>query len=322
MTSPTTPIVAPPRPARIAGRPVATLPVAPSAIARRPDSTVATAFTDADFHRLQAYVHAETGIRFAPTKRYFVDKRVQACIRESGLRDFASWFTELRLGRGDLRQRLVNQLTVNETYFLREDYQFDALVESVLPRVLAARRAAGDHGPIRIWSMPSSTGEEPYSVAITLLERWPAIATVDVEIVGADIDTNALAHARAGEFSARAVHRVPPALLGRYFTPLPGGRYRIVDDLRGAIDFRHVNINDSAQMRAQGRFDVVLCRNLLIYFDDLSRRRAADHLYGALRPGGFLFLGHSETMSRVSSVFVPRRLPQGIAYQRPAEGQP
>jgi len=269
---------------------------------------------DDDFDRFREFFYQETGILFGPTKRYFVDKRIAACIDLSGRGDFGRWFSDIRRGKDpDGMQVLISRLTVNETYFMRESYQFDALVSTVLPAVERARPGRS----VRILCLPCSTGEEPYSVALTLLERWPSLAHVDVEIVGADIDHNAVAAAKSGSYGPRSVQRIPPATRRRYFEDTGTGSLQISADLRAAVDFRIANVFDAAQMRAYRDFDVIFCRNMLIYFDTGSARQAVDNLFGALRPGGYLFLGHSESMSRISSVFDPVRLAEGIVYQRP-----
>jgi chemotaxis protein methyltransferase CheR len=283
----------------------------------------APVITDTDFDRFRDFFHGRTGIRFGDTKRYFVDRRLQACIAQAGETTFAGWFSSLRLGRDPaLLQSLINELTVNETYFLREDYQFDCLTTAVLPKVLTDRTLLGrSHEPLRILSLPCSTGEEPYSIALKLVEDWPEIDRVDVSIHGCDIDTDVLALARDGWYGRRSLQRVPPAWLARHFTPGGGGRYRISADIRGAIEFDLMNITDPHFARGMAPFDVVFCRNLLIYFDEHSARQATENLYSAMHPGGYLFLGHSESMSRISGIFAPRRFPQGMVYQRPARGQ-
>ena len=286
---------------------------------RSPEATL----SDANFERLRDYFYNHTGIHFTSAKRYFVDKRVASCISDSGEPTFGTWFAALRLGtRPDLSQQLINQLTVNETYFLREDYQFDSLLTSVLPRVMTARRRLGRGGPIRIMSLPCSTGEEPYSIALRLLEEWPLIDQVDVEIHAGDIDSAVLASARRGTYGARSLQRVPRAWRERYFQHIDGDQYQLTRMIRNAVTFFKVNVCDTAQMTAYADFDVIFCRNVLIYFDPLSCRRAAENLYGALRPGGYLFLGHSESMSRISPIFNPVRLPEGIAYERSTGAQP
>jgi chemotaxis protein methyltransferase CheR len=278
-------------------------------------SAATAGLSDAEFEKFRDYFYKRTGIQFTASKRYFVDKRIDNCIRNGGYGGFASWFAALRLSdSAELLQDLINQLTVNETYFLREDYQFDAMLNWVLPRVLTAR---GGRGPIRILSLPCSTGEEPYSIALRLLEEWDRINDVDVEIHGADIDSDVLDRAAHASYGERSLQRVPKPWLAKYFTPVGGDRYQLDDGIRGAVTLHKVNICDTPSMRPFRDFDVIFCRNVLIYFDELSSRRAAENLYGAMRPGGYLFLGHSESMSRISPIFTPTRLPEGIVYQRP-----
>jgi chemotaxis protein methyltransferase CheR len=272
--------------------------------------------TTADFDRFREFFYRRTGIQFLPNKRYFVDKRVLASILESGAPDFRSWFAQLRLDGNDrLLQDVINSMTVNESYFFRENYQFDCLVNSVLPLLTAGRSTA----PIRILTLPSSTGDEAYSIAIWLLEHWGRINEFDVEITGVDIDTHVVELARAGVFGDRALMHVDSILRSRYFTALGAGQYQIASDLRGAIGFTVANICEPREMQRLRDYDVIFCRNLLIYFDELSSRRAAENLYGALRPGGYLFLGHTESMSRISSIFKPLRFPDSTVYQRPKE---
>jgi chemotaxis protein methyltransferase CheR len=208
-------------------------------------------------------------------------------------------------------------MTVNETYFLREEYQFRCLTASILPELVAARPRS-EAAPFRIWSLPCSTGEEPYSIAIQLLGNWPDLARYDVQIIGSDIDSQVIARARAGRYDSRAVQHLSPALRQQHFTHLAEDRWQISDELRASVEFTPINLNDRRDMRRhQASFDVIFCRNLLIYFDDLSRRQAAEALFEALRPGGFLCLGHSESMSRISALFTIRKFPDAIVYQKP-----
>ncbi|MEN3276530.1 MAG: chemotaxis protein methyltransferase CheR [Massilia sp.] len=271
-----------------------------------------------DFQRFREYFYRKTGIHFEPSKRYFVDKRLCDRIAATGSSSFRDYFAMLRFeASGREWQALVNEMTVNETYFMREDYQFDCLVNEMLPELVAKKRA-GD--PLRIWVMPSSSGEEAYTIAMFLLERWPQLADWDVEIVSSDIDTRILAQAQAGLYSARAVQLLPAAWLQKYFTREQGS-YRICQMLRDAVAFTRVNLNEKAEVAAYRDFDVIFCRNLLIYFDDLSRRQAVEAFFDVLRPGGFIALGHSESMSRISSLFKVRKFPQAIVYQKPMEAQ-
>jgi chemotaxis protein methyltransferase CheR len=278
-----------------------------------PDYTI----TDEDFRQFREYFYRKTGIQFENSKRYFVDKRLVDRINATGSETFRNYFMRLRLGGGaggsEEIQALVNLMTVNETYFFREDYQFTCLVGSMLSEIVARKR---QRSPIRIWSIPSSSGEEAYTIAMHLLENWPGIDSWDVEIISSDIDTNILAHAKRGLYSPRSIQYVPKHLLAKYFKPAGDG-YQIADMLREAVEFTRVNLFEASDVRGYRGFDVVFCRNLLIYFDDLSRRKAAEILFDALVPGGFICLGHSESMSRISSLFAIRKFPETIVYQKP-----
>ena len=146
----------------------------------------------------------------------------------------------------------------------------------------------------------------------------PGIHQWDVEIISSDIDTKILAQARAGLYSERSVKHVPKAYMQKYFRHGAQG-YQLDDDLRSAVEFTRINLMEPADVRGYRNFDVIFCRNLLIYFDDLSRKQAAETFYDALNPGGFICLGHSESMSRISSLYKIRKFPEAIVYQKPLD---
>jgi chemotaxis protein methyltransferase CheR len=275
-----------------------------------------TAITDQDFRRFREFFYRRTGIFFDESKRYFVDKRLLERIEATSMERFQSYFTFLRFqASGEEMQLLTNSMTVNETYFVREEYQFQCLVGSILPDVVR-RKSICD--PIRIWCVPSSSGEEPYSVAMYLLERWAGIQTWDVEIVSSDIDTSVLNAARKGLYSARSVQHLSTQWLMKYFKKI-GEDYQIIDDLREAVEFTQVNLTEPSETARYRNFDVVFCRNLLIYFDDVSRKVATDTLFLALNPGGYLCLGHSESINRMSSLFQVCKFPEAIIYRKSLE---
>jgi len=277
-----------------------------------------TLISEDDFLKFQEYFYRKTGIQFDNAKRYFVDKRLIERIEATGSQSFRSYFTMLRFqASGEELQRLTNLMTVNETYFFREEYQFECLVKSLLPE-LTARRDKGR--PIRIWSIPSSSGEEAYSIAIYLLEFWKGLAEWDIEIISSDIDTKILGAARQGVYSARSIQNLPARVLTKYFKRTSEG-YQICMDLREAVEFTRVNLTEPGDTRSYRDFDIVFCRNLLIYFDELSRKTAAETFYDAMRPGGFLCLGHSESMSRISSIYKIRKFPEAIVYQKALEAR-
>jgi chemotaxis protein methyltransferase CheR len=272
--------------------------------------------SDQDFLQFREFFYRKTGILFEESKRYFVDKRLIERIEQTGCESFRAYFVMLRFQTsGEELQNLVNSMTVNETYFFREDYQFHCLVNSMLADILS-RRTHKD--PLRIWSVPSSSGEEAYTIAIFLLEYWSGLNDWDVEIISSDIDTEMITLARRGLYSPRSIQHVPPKFLQKYFRR-KGDHFQISDSLREVVEFSRVNIMDPGDIRHYRNFDVIFCRNLLIYFDDVSRKQAAESFYDALRPGGFVCLGHSESMSRISSLYRIRKFPEAIVYQKPWE---
>jgi chemotaxis protein methyltransferase CheR len=267
-----------------------------------------------EFAKFCEFFYRKTGIVFSESKRYFVERRVLDRMAATASSTFREYFAMVRFETGGQEmQHLVNAMTVNETYFFREEYQFDALVNGILQEV-SDQKQPGD--TMRIWSLPCSTGEEPYSIAIYILEGWDRADDFNIEILASDIDSQALREARKGVYGERALSRIPQAIREKYFSALADG-FQIADALRESIDFTAVNIVDPAQMRNFSTIDVIFCRNLLIYFDDLARRQAMETLYECLAPGGFICLGHSESMSRMSSLFRPRRIADAIVYQKP-----
>ena len=272
--------------------------------------------TEEELRRLCEFLYRNTGIVFTETKRYYVERRILDRMAATGADSFAAYFALLRANVSREIEHFINALTVNETYFYREEHQLQCLTNDLLRERLAART---DGGPIRIWSYPCSTGEEPYSIAIWLLENWPEVDHHEIEIMGSDIDTRVLEEAEAGRYGRRALMRLTPDLIAKYFVQESDEQWRIIEDLRNSIRFSRANLVDPAGTRQHGRFDVIFCRNVLIYFDDGARRVAAENLFENLAPGGFLCLGHTESMSRISPLFDVCRYSDAIVYQRPLE---
>jgi chemotaxis protein methyltransferase CheR len=266
-----------------------------------------------ELERFCDYLYRRTGMTFGESKRYYIDRRIAERMKATGDPDFRAYFGRLR-GEARELELAINAFTVNETYFYREDYQFACMCRDLLPQLVKGREAGSR---VRILSAPCSTGEEPYSIAIWLLENWPLVDAYNIEIVGADIDTAALSQACEGWFGPRSLARLPAELVKAYFEPAEGERRRLIADLRESVAFTSANLVDAASLRGLGRFDLAFCRNVLIYFDDAARRTVVEHLHDALNPGGFALLGHSESMSGVDDRFVLRRFDDAIVYQRP-----
>ncbi|WP_448204671.1 CheR family methyltransferase [Azospirillum sp. sgz302134] len=279
------------------------------------DKDGAPGLSPADYETFCGFLRERTGLSFTEAKRYYVDRRVADRMAAVGAETFRDYLNLLRFqASGEELQHLVNVMTVNETYFFREKYQLDCLVNAALDEVVRGRRP-GER--VRIWSAGCATGEEPYSIAIMLLEHWRKVDEYEIELYASDIDSRVLARAREGVYEERSLQGLPRELVAKYFTRIDERRWQIMEELRESIDFSLVNITDPKQVAPFRDLDVIFCRNLLIYFDDLGRRQAASMFYEALSPCGFVCLGHSESMSRMSSLFVPRRFPDAILYQKP-----
>lgn len=266
-----------------------------------------------EIRQLCAFLYRRTGMIFGESKRYYIERRIADRMSATATHSFATYFSHVETHEGEV-EHLINIFTVNETYFYREEHQLRCLGRSLLPSIVQHHKP-GDL--VRIWSLPCSTGEEPYSIAIWLLENWPMVDAYHIEIVGSDIDTRVLLEAQFGHYGERALSRLPSDVIERYFEPPRDGQRRLIQDLRESVKFTPANLVDVASVAAQGRFDVVFCRNVLIYFDDASRLLAANNLYDALNPGGYVCLGHTESMTRISKRFSLCRLEDAIVYQRP-----
>ena len=280
-----------------------------------PDGVEGAPLDAVELERLCAFLYRQTGMAYGESKRYFIERRLVDRMARTRAPTFSAYFAMLRINPVET-EALINSFTVNETYFYREDHQLRCLAGSILPE-LVSRRTPG--ALVRLWSVPCSTGEEPYSLALWLLENWSLVDAYHIEIVGSDIDSRALEAAKAGFFGERSTARLPTGVIKTYFEAAVGDTRRIIADIRESVTFTAANLVDSTTMAAQGRFDVVFCRNVLIYFDEASRLVAADNLWRALHPGGFVCLGHTESMARISDRFAVRRFPEAIVYQRPLQ---
>lgn len=276
------------------------------------------AISELEYEQFCELFYRTTGIRFGAHKRYFVDKRIVDRINATGKKSFADYMRSLRADpHGVEMQFLVDSMTVNETYFYREHEYLDLLASALLPRVTDGRPRGKE---VKVWSMPCSSGEEPYSIALKLLEDWDDVDNYDVSIFGSDIDSKVIERSRAGLYSDRSVHKLPASVKKKYFTREGSTGWRIIEELRESVDFRKCNATDRTQMMRYQQMDVIFCRNMLIYFDDVSRRKCIDAFYDALRPGGFLVLGASESIGQTSRLFEAERVRGLVVYRRPAQG--
>ena len=270
---------------------------------------------DESFHKMTDYIYRKTGIFLEVDKHFdklakYIDARAKVINADS----FRKYFYTLRFEDKDGTefQELMNAVTVNETYFYREKEQFEVLVDRILPELHATKSKTT---PIRILCAPCSTGEEPYSIILHLLQEACLIEERDIEVVGIDIDSTVIAKAKLGKYSERSVHAIPSGVLAKYFKKQAFG-FDLIDDLIGTVDFKVANVFDKMQMRQLGKFDVIFSRNMLIYFDDASRKEVAMSFYDMVNVGGYVLLGHAEYMSRITSVFKAKKIDSTLIYQK------
>ncbi|HWJ34890.1 MAG TPA: protein-glutamate O-methyltransferase CheR [Steroidobacteraceae bacterium] len=255
-------------------------------------------FTDADFQALRILVKEMTGINLAESKRELVYGRVSRRLRALGLSTFGAYRRLLETGDGSELVAFCNALTTNLTSFFREAHHFGYLRDNFLaPRRGAARRSER----IRIWSSACSSGEEPYSIAMTIMETIPDWQKWDIKILATDLDSDILARAERGSYNAERVKGLDPKRVSRFFTESQEGTertYQVVPELARMITFKQINLMHDLPM--SGPLDAIFCRNVVIYFDKDTQRGLFSRMAKLQRPGDLLFLGHSETLFKVS----------------------
>jgi chemotaxis protein methyltransferase CheR len=270
-----------------------------------------------DFKLLRDLVYERTGIMFEDRKQTFFESRLSGRMIACGVQSARDYYRYLRYQDldGAEFQSLVESLTTNETYFFREFPQLQGFADEALPLIAAAKRAAGDF-TLSLWSAACSTGDEPYTLAIILRECLDDFDRWRIRLLATDIDRAVLAKARRAVYSERAVRDVPKAYLQKYFTR-QGEDYAVVPEVASLVEFLHLNLMDRSRMRSHRNFEFIFCRNALIYFDPASSRQVLGSLYDALVPGGYIFLGHSESVGRLSAAYEMVRLGGTITYRRP-----
>lgn len=270
-----------------------------------------------EFETLSDFVYRKAGIRFEPKKLYFLSKRIHRRMEELGIDTAFEYIRKLRFADqdGSEFQSLINLLTVNETYFFRDFPQLLSFAEHCLPELTSRKNAQGER-VLRIFSAGCSTGEEPYTLAIILLAMMEDIKKWKIEIVAGDIDQNVLVKARRGTYETRSLRDVPPEYLSSYFSKQSNGSYTLNSEVKRMVRFEHMNLAGKEAVRQQGKFDFIFCRNLLIYFDDQSRKQLVDRFYVALSPGGFIFLGSSESVGRITTGFQVKRAGGHLVYYK------
>ena len=270
--------------------------------------------SDELFDKFIKLIYKQTGIFYETNKKYYVQKRIEKRTELLEMDTPNEYYMMLKFANDSSEfYRLINDLTVNETYFFRDFPQLRNFAEDVLP--LFTKKKDG-RKKIKIWCAACSTGEEPYTLSIILQEMLEKPEEWEIQILASDINTEVLQSAKIGIYESRAVKDVPPEYLEKYFTRRRD-KHLINLKVRNSVTFRQINLMDEKVMSNITGCDFIFCRNCLIYFDGESRKSVLSSFYESLNPGGFIFLGHSESVGRISSAFKVQRIGDTSIYTRP-----
>jgi chemotaxis protein methyltransferase CheR len=277
--------------------------------------------TEEEFRLLRDFVHEKFGLYFDGSQRSSLKSRLAPRLGLLGLLSFEDYYRYLRFApdRASEQQRMVSHLTNNETYFFREQPQLQIFASHVLP-TLKERRAKAEERTLRFLSVGCSTGEEALTLAMILFDSGHFFWGWDVRIAGLDVDEAALEKARRGAYHQNSLRAVTPRQLERHFVSRGDGVV-VKDSVRKLVCFRPGNLLEPGSYAGFTPADVVFCRNVLIYFSDEAIQRAVGLFHDILAPGGYLFLGHAESLARVTSAFTPIRFQGAIVYQKPEAQQ-
>jgi chemotaxis protein methyltransferase CheR len=265
-------------------------------------------------HKLTQQIYQKLGLHFDDKKAYFLRTRVakrMAALKMGSAKDYV-FMVSYGDPHGVEMQELANLVTTNETYMFREYDQLQAFANHCLPEVLSNKLERGDK-TLRIWCAGCSSGEEAYTLAMIVQEVFPQSQSWDCKIVATDIDEIMLNKTAAARYGQRSVKDVPEEYKGKYLKA-ERGEYQVGRKTMALVKPQHLNLHDRLALRAMRGFDFIFCRNVLIYFDDASRKAVVDHFYTALNSGGYIFLGHSESVGRVTTAFKLRQFESHLVY--------
>jgi chemotaxis protein methyltransferase CheR len=274
------------------------------------------AMTDEEFRLIRDIIYSHCGLFFDSDTKYLLEKRLAKRLPLHQLKGFREYYHFLKYDRKSDQEMsdLMDILTTNETYFFREAFQLRALTEEILPELKAIKEKRGDK-TLRIWSAGCSTGEEPYTIAMLILEMglfhgWR------VEIIGTDISHRVLQHSRKAVYGKTAFRTTDDRYVERFFQAQDTG-FKVNDEVRELVTISHLNLFDQNRLALLGKMDVIFCRNVIIYFDQAAKKKIIESFYRMLHEGGYLLLGHSESLMNISTAFALRHLKNDMVYQKP-----
>ena len=260
------------------------------------------------FDQFRKLIYENSGITIPDSKKYFLESRIKEHLMELGKSSLKEYFLLLKKDKNLFRD-FISKITVNETYFYREFFHLQALAYLVQTEKFG--------NSVKVLSSPTSTGEEPYSISIVLNE----VLDIPFFVTGIDIDKNAISKARKAVYGRRSVSKLPEEYLNKYFEIIDNETFKLKNEIKRRVKFYEGNILDSNFLKSLGIFHYIFCKNLLIYFDKPARIKAINNLYDILVDGGYLFLGHAESLSGITSLFEPVKIKGHTVYRKIMEDE-
>ena len=271
--------------------------------------------TDQEFSNLRDFIYEQCGIYIADNRKYLLENRLGNRLKHLNLRNFDEYYNYLKYdaGKAPEMKRLFEVITTNETSFYRNPPQLQVFQEKVLTEVI---KSCGSQKRLRIWSAGCSTGEEPYTISMIIHEMLKAqVADWDIRITANDLSERVLESARQGVYNDYTLRSTPPEIAKRYFD-MNDGTNKVRSEVKKLVSFGQINLKDKAQLKRVERSQIVFCRNVIIYFDDAMKKQVINAFYDNLVPGGFLIIGHSESLHNITRAFKPIHFPGAIIYKK------
>ena len=271
--------------------------------------------SEEEFRLIRDLLHDHCGLYFDLDIKYLLEKRLGKRLLEHQMASFREYYNHLKYGKGREQElsAIMDLLTTNETYFFRESFQLKAFTDEILPEIFAAKEEKAER-ELRIWSAGCSTGEEAYTIAMLLLETG-SFAGWRVEIIATDISNRVLNRARKAVYGKTSFRATESRYIKRHFLEQEGF-FRLDDEVKRMVTICHLNLFDENRVELLGKMDVIFCRNVIIYFDLPAKKKVVEIFYKSLREGGFLLLGHAESLLNNSTPFTLRHLKNDMVYQK------
>jgi len=267
--------------------------------------------SDTTFKNIRDYIYEKSGIYITDTKKYLIENRLSRILQEKKLDSFEEYFKLVSFkNNGSELTRLFDAVTTNETYFFRESHQLTTLVDEILPRIRTNKNGSNQ---LKVWSAACSTGEEPYTISMMLMEK--RLSPGSFEIHASDISEGVLASAKRAIYNSYSVRNIPDIYMKKYFAPA-GKDFNLNAKVKDTVNFRKLNLIEDRNSSSMKSFDIIFCRNVLIYFDTRAKQKVVSNLYDSLNPGGYLIIGSSESLHNITRAFRPCVINKVILYQK------